>query len=345
MRENYLEKGIIIFGLTVGISSYIIYAGGLIRLLNISINLATAFLLTGLVFSIILIFRFFLNNSVLNKFALGAFFFLAGFYFSGIFSPVLEIDSLAYHLYLPKIFLRADSIYFDIYNGNSLFPLLLENLFAIGIKYNYIALCKAITYLIFMFLALGIISFFYYFFNDKKYIVPGLFILLSVPGIVTNSIICYNDIGMTFFADPGYFNGPMGMRQPVEVDAEGLWCEFADDLPAVIAGIGQHSIGQIDHPGFDSIFYQASGDGIESHGIHLEYEGGGHHIGDRSPEYRFLPKVIDRGRMEEDEAQEDPHGAEVIGWLATLACPQGASRAWGPGTATPSKRSTPATPY
>lgn len=199
MKNNSLENSITAFGITLGACSYIIYAGGLLRFLRQSAVISGLLLGLGIAYAIYLACAFFIEAKPLNKPAVIAIAALASVYFLAIFSPIIEIDSLAYHLYLPKIFLKHNLIYFDNYNGNTLFPLLLENLFCVGLNAGSVTLCNAIVYAVGAFLILTVIAFLYYLFDDKKYILPGVFIMLSMPGIITNSVISYNDTTMSLF--------------------------------------------------------------------------------------------------------------------------------------------------
>ena len=191
-----LEKSLIIFGIGIGVSSWIIEIGGGLKVIKLGVFLAAVVLLLSITFSVFEIVRFFKSHLRFKWIIVICAIFVL--YAVDIFSPFIEIDALSYHLYVPKIFLREGHIFTDKFTPQTFFPLLVENLFTLGLSINNISICKGIILLIGFFLIIGVINFIDVFFDIRISPFPAL-ILLSIPGIWHNSVICYNDIPLTFF--------------------------------------------------------------------------------------------------------------------------------------------------
>lgn len=199
MKDRLLEQNVAGFALLIGLSSYAIWAGGLLGKLKETLFICTPIFFIGVAVSIFIAAWFLINKQILTR-RLSLFLLVViSFNLIAAFSPFIEVDSLAYHLYLPKTFLKANTIYLDKYSGNTLFPLLFDLLFTIGVMLKNISICNVLVFLTAIFLILAVISFVINVVGNKKYVPYAVLIVLSMPIFLLNSVISYTDVAAAFF--------------------------------------------------------------------------------------------------------------------------------------------------
>lgn len=199
------RSGITYIALGIGIFSYLIYILGILGLFY-----KTTFqIILGGEIIIVIFWGIYLlrakrtpgfkkNKNILNRYMIFLFLWI-GFNFFNCFDKFIEVDSLAYHLYLPKLFLKFKGIRFLPFNGNSLFPMLNEMFYTYALSFNAISLSKMFHFLSFV-LILGVV---YYILKDFQIHQATFFtflILVTIPGMVTNSVISYVDLTMALFS-------------------------------------------------------------------------------------------------------------------------------------------------
>ena len=198
-RQSCRLNSVIYISVGIGIFSYFIYVLGILGLFHKAVFqlLLVLQVLTLCIYCVIKRKSLVLGKMKLDK----SMTFLATwiiFNFIICFSNSIEIDSLAYHLYCPKIFLKLNGLYFLPYNANSLFPMLNEMFYTYSLGLNALMLTKMFHFLSFI-LILGTL---YYlskeFFSHSVWIATA-FIFVSIPGIINNAVTSQVDLTMTLF--------------------------------------------------------------------------------------------------------------------------------------------------
>jgi len=117
----------------------------------------------------------------------------------GVLSPEIGGDALCYHLSIPKVFLVKGSIQPDYYDVNSYFPILMNNLYLVGLATGGVLAAKLFHWLsgFLLFLGLKTIieqetnnSFISYFFALTFWLTPVIYNLLSTT---------YVDVALAFY--------------------------------------------------------------------------------------------------------------------------------------------------
>lgn len=200
-----------IFSILIGIYSYIIFAVGILGLLqrNIIIAITIIYLLLILFFlrkSIrncnlrLNLFKFLKNSTKFEFFILAIIFVQAAINLIGALGPELGFDVLWYHLTLPKIYLENHRIFF-ISGGlfyYSAMPKLIEMFYIVGNSLGGETLSKLINY------SFGIFSLIALYQFSRRYLSKTgslLVLTLFYSNLVVGwmSISAYVDLGRTFF--------------------------------------------------------------------------------------------------------------------------------------------------
>src|ERR1022692_3103702 len=91
------------------------------------------------------------------------------------------------------------------------------------------------------------------------------------------------------------------MRQPMQVDAHGFGFQARQKVGYVETPAIHHAQRQIDDPDLHAAIVQVARYRQESERIHFEHGGGGHHVAHRTVEDRFFAKVVNAGRMQQQQ--------------------------------------------
>ena len=108
---------------------------------------------------------------------------------------------------------------------------------------------------------------------------------------------------MQLLHDARHLQGAMGVRQPMQVDADGLRLLAREEARHVEAPAIHHAQREVDDSHRHAPIVQIARDRQESQGIHLEHRRGGDHVADRAVENRLLAEVVDARRMQQQQIQ------------------------------------------
>ena len=116
----------------------------------------------------------------------------------------------------------------------------------------------------------------------------------------------YRRVGVQTFDDFGDFDRAVGMRQPVQVDAEDQRIQLLDVVLDVKIDVVEHAHRQVDDAGLQIMAFQILGHGGKANRVHLEDRGGRHQVADRSIKDRFAAEIIHAGSVEKSQDRELP---------------------------------------
>jgi hypothetical protein len=117
----------------------------------------------------------------------------------GTFSPELGGDALCYQLNLPKIFLRAGSLTPDPLDYNSYFPLLMNNLYLIGLATGGVFAAKAAHFFCSFLLFLAVKRFLEIETHNRNLAYFMALVVWTTPTVFNLASTTYIDVGLGFY--------------------------------------------------------------------------------------------------------------------------------------------------
>ncbi len=123
---------------------------------------------------------------------------LAGFLL--VLTPSVGNDALAYHLAVPKLYLKHHGFFFISGNIFSHYPLNSEMLYLTGIALQGDVLAKGIHFLMGAFVLAGMWEFTRQYVFETRFAIPlTLLVFYTIPSVFVNSHMAYNDLTMTLY--------------------------------------------------------------------------------------------------------------------------------------------------
>ncbi len=139
------------------------------------------------------------SDSARYKCVLALFFLVITIIFIKTLSPPANInDSLAYHLYCPKVFLQNHRVFAIPYDIDCAMPFLMEMLFAFGIALKEPIFAKLITYLMGLMLIFAIVDFSKKYISERYAIFASLVFILT-PIVYVHMSYAYVELGLAFY--------------------------------------------------------------------------------------------------------------------------------------------------
>lgn len=141
----------------------------------------------------------------------------------GALAPETGNDTLAYHLYHPKVFIENHKIACIPFTRESLWPYLTEMLFTIGLLFKSVAMAKLFHYFFGILSALSVYALTKRFFGKKEALFAAT-LFYSAPGIFMQSVYSYVDLSLCFYS-------------LVSLYSLILWDELNDPKVLILSGI------------------------------------------------------------------------------------------------------------
>lgn len=204
--ESSIEASVFGLGLGFGILSVFIFIIGILHLLYTWVIFAILILM-GL-FSLKELKTFLQDITKGSKIEFNAFnifsamimFILAAFAVIPALAPSsgMDWDGLAYHLAIPKLYLKHHSIIYVPYISHSNFPFLTEMLYTIGLSINSQAIAKLFHYSMYIGAAVAVYALCAKYLNPKTGIYSAI-LFITVPLIAWEAGIAYTDLSTAFY--------------------------------------------------------------------------------------------------------------------------------------------------
>ncbi|MCL6519317.1 MAG: glycosyltransferase family 39 protein [Armatimonadetes bacterium] len=204
-----LECSIFATGLGLGVLAYLVLAVGLANILyawvlvTLLLILAVASIKEMGAFIRIIYNQLRMSGkkiSALYVLILIAVVLMGGFVLISALAPPAfsDWDGLAYHLAVPKMYLKAHKIYYIPFISHSNFPFLIEMLYTIGLALGDIGVAKLFHFAMYITTAVGIFSL------GRKYInsvagFVGVLVFMSVPLCIWEAGIAYSDLSTALY--------------------------------------------------------------------------------------------------------------------------------------------------
>lgn len=134
-----------------------------------------------------------------EKFLLITVIFIPSVSLFGAFAPEIGNDTLAYHLYHPKIFIENNRIGYIPFTRESLWPYLTEMLFTIGLILKSVTIAKLFHYFFGVLSVMALYSFARRFFGRKEALLASA-LFYSAPGIFMQSVYSYVDLSLCLYS-------------------------------------------------------------------------------------------------------------------------------------------------
>ena len=107
-------------------------------------------------------------------------------------------DSLAYHLSVPKLYLEHGGMYYIDFMSHSNFPMLMETLYTLPVKFGYPAAAKMVTYLTAILLVASVITLAKKHFGEKSAPLAGI-ALAGMPILLWLATTAYIDLATALY--------------------------------------------------------------------------------------------------------------------------------------------------
>jgi len=144
-------------------------------------------------------YRFFTEMDTIDWVVFVGFSVLALVSFIGAQAPAIGNDSLAYHLYFPKLYVQAGRIFYDPTHSRSLWPYMMEMLFSVGLLCQGVALAKLFSWLTAYLSVFAVPCFLFALYSSEKIARIGLVLMMLIPAIWMQSIYAYVDNAMMLY--------------------------------------------------------------------------------------------------------------------------------------------------
>jgi hypothetical protein len=107
--------------------------------------------------------------------------------------------------------------------------------------------------------------------------------------------------------DARHFQGAVGVRQPMQIDADGFGFLACEEARHVEAAAVHHAQREIDDAHLHAAIVQIARDRQKSQGVHLEHGRGGDHVAHRTVEDRLVAKIVNARRMQQQQIDPSNH--------------------------------------
>ena len=112
-------------------------------------------------------------------------------------APVTDGDALCYHLQVPKVFLVRQAVYFDPDLHETVYPLVTELLYAIGLEFRGPVACRCLQWVLGLVFAAGVAALARPSLGRRSWWAAALAIL--VPAISNGMAAPLNDVSLAAF--------------------------------------------------------------------------------------------------------------------------------------------------
>ena len=240
LKEGYSlgEDFIFSSALGLGVLAYLVYAIGSAGLLFPSWVMALIFLLAAIALgpcwkfirrlSELNFLKAFVELSGFDKILLFIMLLIGGFCLFGALTPEIGNDALAYHIFIPKIFIAQHKISSIPFTRESLWPSLTQMLFTIGLIFKSHPLAKLFHYYFTVLSAAAVFSFTRRFFSKAEaFLATALF--CSAPGIFMQSTYAYVDLALCFYAFTAFYAFLLWQGNKIKpgIALAGIFCGLA----------------------------------------------------------------------------------------------------------------------
>jgi len=169
--------------------------------------------------------------SFLERFMLAALFFVGFFTLIGSLSPILGMDSAAYHMQDSKIFIQQHRVTHIPYTRESLWPFLVQMLFVLGLCLKGVGVAKLFHFAFYTASVAAIYALCRRYWPRQNSVLAAVVFALT-PAIFTGTTYAYTDLAVAFYscmAFYGFF---------VWLDTGGTrWFAFAGVMSGFLMGI------------------------------------------------------------------------------------------------------------
>jgi hypothetical protein len=212
--QNHLENFVFSTGLGLALFGYIVYIIGSFGFLYQRYIVIALFVcaLTALYpayklfrgFKYLNIARQLINLSIFEKFLTGVLVLIPVMCLLGAMAPEIGNDTLAYHLYHPKVFIENHKIGYIPFTRESLWPYLAEMLFTIGCIFKSVSIAKLFHYFFGILSTLAVFSFTRRYFSKKEALLAAT-LFISAPGIFMQMTYSYIDLAQCFYSFMAFY--------------------------------------------------------------------------------------------------------------------------------------------